>query len=498
MFFRRLRFGAQCRGFLLTGPGVGVIYLLSVPAAAAAAAGFAMDGGPVDYQVFQRDENDHAHLPLAGTGGSVSGTVEARLLMQATGVPIAGFDWTRIGTAAANGPWESVLADVPVGGEYRLQVRLLDGRGGVRAAAPDVQHLLIGDLWVAAGQSNMIGRGRLGPDRETGIPQVHIFDCDYRWRQGEEPVTGKVTDRLALGKNWESDYGQHSPCLRFAKDLYSATGVPIGIVPTAIGGTGLSHWAKPAQPHPSGALTLYERALRMIRATGGRITGMLWWQGEGEPGSRPEQYLTPFTKLIADFRADLDDPDLPFLFAQLESTDAPTPDERRDERWTNKEEAFRLAEQRIPRTAMIVTIDLPRMDVHHLDTPALKVVGARFALAARTLVHEQTVPWSGPRFEAAQFTDTARRVVRVRFRGLADEVRPETGIKGFNVVADRREIPIESAARDRQDPAVVVLKLGEPAPAGARVRYGFGRNPEVSLTDAAGLPAAVFADQSIR
>ena len=464
---------------------------------ASCAYGFSLESGACDYQVFQRGDDGKANLALSGAAGAHDGSIQARLVVQATAEPVPGFGWKQIASANAGGTWEGALAGVPAGGEYRLQLRLVDRQGNVKRSAPDVDHLLVGDLWVMTGQSNMIGRGKLGPDREKGIPEVHVFDCDYRWRQAEEPVTGKVTDRLILGGNWERDFGQHSSCLRFAKDVYAATGVPIGIVPAAIGGTTLAHWAKPAAPHESGALSLYERTLKMVEGAGGRVAGMLWWQGEGEFGGDPQQYLVPFKKLIADFREDLGSPDLPFIFAQLESTDATPPDQTRQERWTNKQESFRLAELQIPHTAMIVTIDQPRMDVHHLDTPALKIVGSRFALAARALVYGQDIPWSGPRFESAAFTDKSRLKVRVLFSGLDREVRPQAGIKGFQVVGPEGPVAIESAARDEKKPAAVLLTLSRLAPKASRVRYGFGRNPEVNLTDAAGLPAGVFAAQPV-
>ena len=300
-----------------------------------------LKAGATDYQTFQRGSDNRADLTLSGTARARGAAVEARLLDQVTYEVIERFDWRKIGRPGETdkggtekrgagrvgagkdgigkgeeGKWKGTLRGVPMGGEYRLQIRLVDETGNTLAACHDVEHLLVGDLWVTVGQSNMIGRGRLGPDREQGIPHVHEFDCDYRWRQAEEPITGKVTDRLILGGNWQRDSGSHSLCLRFAKDVHAATGVPIGIVPTAIGGTALSHWAKPAGPHPSGALSLYERTLKMVRGAGGRITGMLWWQGEGEAGTNIQEYLVPFEKLITDFRADLSDSDLPFLFAQ--------------------------------------------------------------------------------------------------------------------------------------------------------------------------------------
>ncbi len=458
---------------------------------------FALETGAADYQMFPRGSNNAADMTLTGAADEPGAAAEARLVDQVTGEVIEPFDWQALGRPDITGRWSGTLRDIPVGGEYRLQLRLVDETGKSLAACPDIEHLLVGDLWMAAGQSNMMGRGRLGPEREKGIPQVHVFDCDYRWRQAEEPIAGRVTDRLVLGENWERDSGSHSPCLRFAKDVYAATGVPVGIVPTAIGGTTLSHWARPVAPDPAGALSLYKRALKRVLGAGGCLAGMLWWQGEGEAGTDTREYLVPFKKLIADFRSDLGDPHLPFLFVQLQTTDAEPEDLVLDECWTNKLESQRLAEQQVPHTAMIVAIDQPRFDVHHVDTPGLNVIGARFALAARALVYGQEVAWSGPRFEGASFTDDSRRQVSVRFHGFHDEISSATEITGFQVAGEAGPVPIASAVRDAEDPAVVLLTLNQPAPADACVCYGFGRNPEVNLADAAGLPAPVFAAQPI-
>ena len=287
--------------------------------------------------------------------------------------------------------------------------------------------------------------------------------------------------------------------MRFAKDVYESTGVPIGILQFAVGGTGLNHWARPVAPDASGRLHLYERALKGVRLSGGRIAGILWWQGEGFFGGTPSQYLVPFKKLIGEFRSDLKDPDLPWIFAQLERMDAPPVyNERTAERYSNLRESFRLAELEIPNTAMIVTIDQPRMDVVHITTPGLKVIGSRFALAARALVYGQDIYWSGPRFTEAVFADSQRTEVLVKFDDVDRQLLPAKDIEGFDVVDGYKVLPAKSVERDSEEHSAVRIILTAPAPNGSRVRYGFGRDPDVNLSDASMLPAALFAPQPIK
>jgi len=141
---------------------------------------------------------------------------------------------------------------------------------------------------------------------------------------------------------------------------------------------------------------------------------------------------------------------------------------------------------------------LPRLDEFHVDTPGLKEVGSRLALAAQALVHGRAAAWTGPRFDRACFADSGRRQVLVTFSHVAGYILPEMDIRGFEVVGREgacRPLTVARAADDSQ--AAVLITLEQPAPAEAWVRYGFGRQPDANLTDASGLPAPVFAEQRI-
>jgi sialate O-acetylesterase len=145
--------------------------------------------GPADNQVLQRDADETGRIALTGTasGKKVDGKeVEARLLdARATDLP--GFHWTRLGKIQKL-HWNGELTGIPAGGPYRLEVRML----GVESSVVSVSNLLVGDLWVLAGQSNMEGHGDL-VDVQSPAPLVRSFDMADRWRQAEEPLHTAVS-----------------------------------------------------------------------------------------------------------------------------------------------------------------------------------------------------------------------------------------------------------------------------------------------------------------
>ncbi|MEM7262117.1 MAG: Dabb family protein, partial [Planctomycetota bacterium] len=102
------------------------------------------------YMVVQRDDKNQATLNFGGVC-SAEGSVEARILLGRRTLP--GFDWKVVGKAVG-GEFTATIPGVPVGGEYTVEIRRRDAVGNV-AEHTDVANLLVGDLWILAGQSNM-------------------------------------------------------------------------------------------------------------------------------------------------------------------------------------------------------------------------------------------------------------------------------------------------------------------------------------------------------
>ena len=78
--------------------------------------------------------------------------------------------------------WTADLGGIPAGGPYRIELRIQ----GTNAVA-QVDNILVGDLWVLAGQSNMEGMGEL-VDVQQPDPLVHSFDLADNWVVAEEPL----------------------------------------------------------------------------------------------------------------------------------------------------------------------------------------------------------------------------------------------------------------------------------------------------------------------
>src|SRR3954447_4942901 len=160
--------------------------LLSL-ASLALAQEFRIGGGLVTEQVLQRDSTNKATAKVIGTAFGLDGTsVEARITAGRRVVR----NWSAVGKVE-NGAWAVDLTAIPMGGPYRIELRA----GPTQVAAVD--DILVGDLWVLAGQSNMEGVGDL-TDVQPSDPKVHSFDLTDNWLIAKEPLHTLVsaTDRV--------------------------------------------------------------------------------------------------------------------------------------------------------------------------------------------------------------------------------------------------------------------------------------------------------------
>jgi sialate O-acetylesterase len=92
---------------------------------AAMAAQLRITGGAVDDQVLQRGANDRADVPISGTSDDAAGAaVEVRVTRKH--FTLEGFDWKPL-ASVQQGKWTGLLRGLPVGGPYRIEVRLVVG-----------------------------------------------------------------------------------------------------------------------------------------------------------------------------------------------------------------------------------------------------------------------------------------------------------------------------------------------------------------------------------
>lgn len=234
---------------------------------------------------------------------------------------------------------------------------------GLIAASPDV--------YILAGQSNMSGRGDIADltqAERTPDPRILLYGNDGRWRVATEPLddaTGQVDGvsadpRAAVG-----------PGLFFARALDR----PVVLIPCAKGGSAIAQWRPDTRPD-----TLYGSCLARARAAGGRITGVLWYQGETDARdmAAARRWGAAFAELAQAFRRDLAAPRLPFVVVRLADAPARAEDVGRYPGWTMVQEA--QARLRIRCVAVVRADGLPRLaDDLHLTTAAQRVLGKRLA-----------------------------------------------------------------------------------------------------------------------
>ena len=232
-----------------------------VPAAACAAP--TLDPLFSDHAVLQRDK------PIAVWGKADPGEKVAVSLGAAT----------RSATARKDGSWRVDLPALPAGGPHLLTV---SGTGGASARAND---LLIGDVWLCSGQSNMEYPVRRALNADTDIAAAN--DPEMRLLTVEKKTSLSPQADFASPVSWspltpESVAGFSAACYFMARDLRASEKVPLGLIHSSWGGTQISPWielgaAAPFEKENEGLLALYQRdPLEANRRFGTRW--QTWWK----------------------------------------------------------------------------------------------------------------------------------------------------------------------------------------------------------------------------
>ena len=157
-------------------------------------------------------------------------------------------------------------------------------------------------------------------------------------------------------------------------------GSRIGLVPAAVGGSPISSWEPGAldsatKTHP------YDDALARMRIAlrAGRVRAILWHQGESDATpALSVLYAAKLRALIARFRADLGDPNSPFVIGQLGRFDGKP--------WTAEvqrvDSVHRAIAASVPHVAYVSSEGLrDKGDKLHFDAASARALGARYAAA---------------------------------------------------------------------------------------------------------------------
>ncbi len=405
-------------------------------------------------------------------------------------------------TARKDGTFRIDLATPEAGGPFTITVEA----GLSRRVLQDV---LIGEVWLGSGQSNMemsVGdtapgyRGVVNWQQEVAAanhPQIRLFTVENK------AAASAQTD---LRGTWQvctpdSAHRFSATAFFFGKRLHHELRVPIGLIAADWGGTPAESWTSPQALQAHGGFTTQLAALtdpataaKVNAHTPGALyqgmiaplvpyalAGWLWYQGESNR-TRAAQYETLFPALIRDWRAHWGK-ELPFFFVQI------APYAYANDR--GEAAALRAAQAKarsLPATGMAVTMDIGNpKDIH----PANKQeVGHRLVRLALAKVYGRSeVVCEGPEIQQAEFGTQA---ITLRFHGAhgglaAADRQP---LRGFEVAGpDRVFVAAEATLTDAADTVVVKVPPGQTA---QHLRYGWAAAIEPNLANGAGLPCVPF------
>jgi sialate O-acetylesterase len=137
--------------------------------------------------------------------------------------------------AGADGAWMLKLDPLEPGGPFELTVA---GKNTLR-----LKNVLVGEVWVCSGQSNMAWQVRqsLNADQEiaaANFPMIRLFQVER---------TGAPTPQKDVNASWvvcapDSVAAFSAVAYFFGRDLYSELKVPIGLIQSDFGGTPAESW----------------------------------------------------------------------------------------------------------------------------------------------------------------------------------------------------------------------------------------------------------------
>jgi sialate O-acetylesterase len=210
--------------------------------------------------------------------------------------------------------------------------------------------------------------------------------------------------------------------------------------------------------------------------------GAVWYQGESDVHFPGSYYKSTLLGMMAERRAQFENPDLPFLLVQLPGY-GPIQAQPASSTWATVRDAQRQAALADKHAALTVTLDLG--DPADLHPTNKREVGRRLSIAARHLIYGERIPPSGPVVDAVRRHGSA---VMISFRDVTGALMLRSdGPGGFELCGDTQASCRWADAR--VEGASVTLSNAAGA---TRVRYGWGGSPASPLADASGLPAGPF------
>ncbi len=426
----------------------------------------------------------------------------------------------------ANGKWSVTLPPMKAGGPYTLSISADSER-------LDYTNVLIGEVWLCSGQSNMAFQVNSAIDSQrkaflefaAGKPQIRLFDMKPRWATNAVEWDISVLDSLNRLQyyqdtewkecNEETANRFSAVAFAFGQMLSDSLQVPVGLILNAIGGSPteawvdrqtleaefpdilydwrqndlIQEWARERaslnikkstdkqQRHPYEPCYLYESGIQPLEKF--PIRGIIWYQGESN-AHNIEAHEKLFRLLTTSWRENWQE-ELPFYYVQLSSIDRPS--------WPRFRDSQRKLMQSIPNSGMAVSSDKgDSLDVH----PRYKrEIGERLAHWALNKTYGHDCLPSGPLYRSVSFKADTAYITFDYGEGMHSSDGGE--LQTFEIAGhDGVFVPAEALITDGKTIKAWSRQIKHPK----FVRYGWQPFTRANLVNREGLPASTFCSEA--
>lgn len=400
-----------------------------------------------------------------------------------------------------NGQWMVKLWNLQPGGPDTLTISAGSGKT-IR-----FNDVLVGEVWLASGQSNMEFKLKRSFEAEKDI--ANSYNANIRFLDVPNTRLSSPTNNIKgtwTECNPETAANISAVAYYFARDLQKERGVPIGIIESDWGGTPAEAWTPwntiAANPmlkehyideyNKTAHEGTAHKAWRPGELFNGMIAplvpfafrGAIWYQGEANAhGDKAREYRLLLATMIMKWRAEFGH-QFPFLIVQL----APFKDiqhQPQESDWAMLRESQQFLTTALPKVGTAVITDIG--EEHNIHPTKKQPVGDRLALAAEHIAYGEHIEYSGPTLKKAQVRGD--KIVLTFDHVDGGLVAHGGALKGFAICGPDKKFVWAIADIEGKD-KIVVSSPSVPNP--VAVRYGWADYPVVNLWNEAGLPASPF------
>ena len=405
--------------------------------------------------------------------------------------------------ADVRGKWKLALGAEEAGGPFQL---IVSGKNKII-----LSDVLIGEVWVCSGQSNMEWNVAKSDNAKQEI--AHANYPQIRQLRIPRKTAGTPMEDISEPLEWKEASPQNVGNFTavgyfYARELHRELNIPIGLIHSSWGGTMIETWIskealakdeslrkaidifeqvpadtvrKNTRPNKYPTLLFNAMINPLIPYT---VKGVIWYQGESN-ARRACEYRKSFPMMITDWRERWGLGDFPFYFVQLSSYKGSGGTSAGGSTWAELREAQHMALS-LPRTGEAVTIDIGNTnDIHPRNK---QDVGRRLAAIALYDSYGKNTVYSGPVYKKLSVRG-AQAIVHFDHVHSGLIMKGSEGIIGFEIAgADKVFYPAE-AKIEGETVVVSSSSVSEPK----AVRYAWADDPGKSnLFNIDGFPASPF------